>query len=227
MITKRIFYGRQSKGEDLQKYSIAAQITLVEEKFGNCDEYYSDRGISGTKGLDKREGLRNAIDSLKRGDELVVAYRDRISRDFLMMAVLEDNIERKGNKILSASEDSLNNDSIEAVAMKQMVSVMSSMERKLIARRIKNVLAHKKANGERISGYPEYGYDFAGDDSKSVVVNPNEHKVRDWIKTMRSEGMSVAKIMRELNDKKVPTKTGKDKWHYTSAFRLVKRVEAA
>ena len=227
MITKRIFYSRQSKGEDLQKYSIAAQITLVEEKFGTCDEYYSDKGISGTKGLDKREGLRNAIDSLKRGDELVVAYRDRISRDFLMMAVLEDNIERKGNKILSASEDSLNNDSIEAVAMKQMVSVMSSMERKLIARRIKNVLAHKKANGERISGYPEYGYDFAGDDSKSVVVNPNESKVRDWVKTMRSEGMSVAKIMRELNDKKVPTKTGKDKWHYTSAFRLVKRVEAA
>jgi len=128
---------------------------------------------------------------------------------------------------LSASEDSLNNDSIEAVAMKQMVSVMSSMERKLIARRIKNVLAHKKANGERISGIPEYGFDFAGDDAKSVVVNPNESKVRDWVKTMRSEGMSVAKIMRELNDKKVPTKTGKDKWHYTTAFNLVKRVEAA
>ena len=227
MKPKRIFYGRQSKGEDIQKYSMAAQITLVEEKFGTCDEYYSDKGISGTKGLDKLEGLRNAIDSLKRGDELVVAYRDRISRDFLMMAVLEDNIERKGNRILSASEDSLNNDSIEAVAMKQMVSVMSSMERKLIARRIKNVLAHKKANGERISGFPEYGFDFAGDDAKSVVVNPGEHKVSEWVKTMRSEGMSVAKIMRELNDKKVPTKTGKDKWHYTSAFRLVKRVEAA
>lgn len=227
MKPKRIFYGRQSKGEDLQKYSIAAQITLVEDKFGTCAEYHSDKGISGSKGIEKREGLRNAIDSLKRGDELVVAYRDRISRDFLMMAVLEDSIENKGNRILSAAEDSLNNDSIEAVAMKQMVSVMSSMERKLIARRIKNVLAHKKANGERISGLPEYGFDFAGDDAKSVVINIREHRVREWVKALRGEGWSVAKIMRELNDKKVPTKTGKEKWHYTSAFRLVKRVEAA
>jgi DNA invertase Pin-like site-specific DNA recombinase len=227
MKPKRIFYGRQSKGEDLQKYSIAAQITLVEDKFGTCAEYHSDKGISGSKGIEKREGLRNAIDSLKRGDELVVAYRDRISRDFLMMAVLEDSIESKGNRILSAAEDSLNNDSIEAVAMKQMVSVMSSMERKLIARRIKNVLAHKKAKGERISGLPEYGFDFAGDDAKSVVINIREHRVREWVKALRGEGWSVAKIMRELNDKKVPTKTGKEKWHYTSAFRLVKRVEAA
>jgi DNA invertase Pin-like site-specific DNA recombinase len=226
MAPKKVFYARQSKGEDVQKYSIDAQKTLVEKKFGTIDLYFQDKGISGSKGLDAREGLRNAIDSLKRGDDLVVAYRDRISRDFLMMAVLEDSIERKGIKILSATEESLNSDSIEATAMKQMISVMSAMERKIIARRIKNVLAHKKANNERISGHPEYGYDFAGDDSKSVVVNPNEHKVRDWVKTMREEGWSVAKIMRELNDKKVPTKTGKDKWHYTSAFRLVKRVEA-
>ena len=143
------------------------------------------------------------------------------------MAVLEDSIERKGIKILSATEESLNSDSIEATAMKQMVSVMSAMERKLIARRIKNVLAHKKSNNERISGLPEYGFDFAGDDSKSVVKNEAEMKVMGWVKDLRGEGWSVAKIMRELNEKKVPTKTGKDKWHYTSAFRLVKRLEAA
>tara|TARA_Y100000310_G_C20497518_1_gene722296 strand:- start:263 stop:946 length:684 start_codon:yes stop_codon:yes gene_type:complete len=227
MKNKRVFYGRQSKGEDVQKYSISAQKTLVENKFGSCELYFQDKGISGAKGLDKREGLRNAIDSLKRGDELVVAYRDRISRDFLMMAVLEDNIERKGIKILSATEESLNSDSIEATAMKQMISVMSAMERKIIARRIKNVLAHKKSNNERISGLPEYGYDFAGEDAKSVVINDEEMKIREWVKTMRGEGWSVAKIMRELNEKKIPTKTGKDKWHYTSAFRLVKRLEAA
>lgn len=225
MVKKRVFYGRQSKGEDKQKYSIDAQITLVESKFGTCDSYWSDINISGTKGLEHRKGLRNAIDSLKRGDDLVVAYRDRISRDFLMMAVLEANIEKKGNRILSASEESLNNDSIEAVAMKQMVSVMSSMERKIIARRIKNVLDHKKSNNERISGYPEYGFDFAGVDSKSVVINEKEQEIREWVKTLRNEGMSVAGIQRLLNERQVPTKTGKAKWHYTSVFRLAKRVE--
>ena len=227
MANKRVFYGRQSKGEDVQKYSMDAQKTLVENKFGSCDLYFSDKGISGTKGLEHRAGLRNAVDSLKRGDELVVAYRDRISRDFLLMAVLEDKFERKGIKILSATEESLNNDSIEATAMKQMISVMSAMERKLIARRIKNVLAHKRENNERISRHPEYGYDFAGDDSKSVVINESEMKVRSWIEEMRGEGGSVAKIVRELNEKKIPTKTGKGIWHYTSAFRLVKRLEAA
>ena len=103
MANKRVFYGRQSKGEDVQKYSMDAQKTLVENKFGSCDLYFSDRGISGSKGLEHREGWRDAVDSLKRGDELVVAYRDRISRDFLLMAVLEDKFERKGIKILSAT----------------------------------------------------------------------------------------------------------------------------
>ncbi len=224
MDSKRVFYGRQSKGEDVQKYSIDAQKTLVENKFGTIDMYFQDKGISGSKGLEAREGLRNAIDSLKRGDELVVAYRDRISRDFLLMAVLEDSIERKGIKILSATEESLNNDSIEATAMKQMISVMSSMERKLIARRIKNVLAHKKSNNERISRFPEYGYDFAGDDKKSVVKNEEEQKVLALIKELKGEGKKITHICRELDARNIPTKRGGDSWNYYSTRNLYHRV---
>jgi len=224
MATKKVFYGRQSKGEDVQKYSIDAQKTLVEKKFGTIDLYFQDKGISGSKGLEAREGLRNAIDSLKRGDELVVAYRDRISRDFLMMAVLEDSIERKGIKILSATEESLNSDSIEATAMKQMISVMSAMERKIIARRIKNVLAHKKSNNERISRFPEYGYDFAGDDSKSVVENEEEQKVLALIKELKGEGKKITHICRELDARKIPTKRGGNTWNYYSTRNLYHRV---
>jgi DNA invertase Pin-like site-specific DNA recombinase len=224
MATKKVFYGRQSKGEDVQKYSIEAQKTLVEKKFGTIDLYFQDKGISGSKGLEAREGLRNAIDSLKRGDELVVAYRDRISRDFLMMAVLEDSIERKGIKILSATEESLNSDSIEATAMKQMISVMSAMERKIIARRIKNVLAHKKSNNERISRFPEYGYDFAGDDSKLVVENEEEQKVLALIKELKGEGKKITHICRELDARKIPTKRGGNTWNYYSTRNLYHRV---
>jgi DNA invertase Pin-like site-specific DNA recombinase len=224
MASKKVFYGRQSKGEDVQKYSIDAQKTLVAKKFGTPDLYFQDKGISGSKGLEAREGLRNAIDSLKRGDELVVAYRDRISRDFLMMAVLEDSIERKGIKILSATEESLNNDSIEATAMKQMVSVMSAMERKLIARRIKNVLAHKKSNNERISRFPEYGFDFAGEDAKSVVKNEEEQKVLGLIKELKDEGMKITNICRELDARKIPPKRGGDTWNYYTARSLYHRV---
>ena len=224
MASKKVFYGRQSKGEDVQKYSIEAQKTLVEKKFGTIDLYFQDKGISGSKGLDAREGLRNAIDSLKRGDELVVAYRDRISRDFLMMAVLEDSIERKGIKILSATEESLNSDSIEATAMKQMISVMSAMERKIIARRIKNVLAHKKSNNERISRFPEYGYDFAGDDSKLVVENEEEQKVLALIKELKGEGKKITHICRELDARKIPTKRGGNTWNYYSTRNLYHRV---
>jgi len=224
MASKKVFYGRQSKGEDVQKYSIEAQKTLVEKKFGTIDLYFQDKGISGSKGLEAREGLRNAIDSLKRGDELVVAYRDRISRDFLMMAVLEDSIERKGIKILSATEESLNSDSIEATAMKQMISVMSAMERKIIARRIKNVLAHKKSNNERISRFPEYGYDFAGDDSKLVVENEEEQKVLALIKELKGEGKKITHICRELDARKIPTKRGGNTWNYYSTRNLYHRV---
>ena len=54
-----------------------------------------DEGISGNKALDHRPGLLSAIAALKRGDVLIVAKRDRLSRGGVShTAVIEAAIKR-------------------------------------------------------------------------------------------------------------------------------------
>ena len=77
MERRKIFYGRCSKEESKQKNSIDTQKMIVEDKYGQCDEYFTDVGKSGALGLDKRLGLAEALESLRKGDELIVAKLDR------------------------------------------------------------------------------------------------------------------------------------------------------
>lgn len=57
---------------------------------------FRDEGVSGSTGLDKRLGLLAAIAALKKGDLLLVAKRDRLGRDPLVVAMIEGAVQRKG-----------------------------------------------------------------------------------------------------------------------------------
>ena len=68
---------------------IDTQKMIVEDKYGQCDEYFTDIGKSGALGLDKRLGLAEALESLRKGDELIVAKLDRLARDSYLSAYHE------------------------------------------------------------------------------------------------------------------------------------------
>ncbi len=56
---------------------------------------YSDEGVSGAAGLDKRPQLLLAIAMLAKGDVLLVAKRDRIARDPIVAAMIEAAVSRR------------------------------------------------------------------------------------------------------------------------------------
>jgi DNA invertase Pin-like site-specific DNA recombinase len=68
------------------------------------------------------------------------------------------------------------------------------MERELIAERTKMVLDGKRANGEVIGTIP-YGYKREGE---KLAVNNDEQQVIARIKDLRSQGLSFAKISKQL-----------------------------
>ena len=77
-------------------------------------------------------------------------------------------------------------------------------------------------------GIPPYGFDVQkthGHRGGTLVENIQEQEVIKKIKKWRADGWNRAKIMRELNAKKTPTKTGKGKWHYTSLRRIIYFIE--
>ena len=223
MKNKRIFYGRCSKDEAKQKNSIDTQKMMVEQKYGECDEYYTDIGISGAKGLDKRLGLAEALESLGKGDELIVAKLDRLARDSYLSAYLQFQVEKRGAKIVSASEETLNGNDATSKLLKTIIQAFSEFERQQIRSRIKSTMALKVSRNERVSRFPKYGTTFSND-GKRVVEDAEQQKVLELVKTLKDEGMGITKVKEELEKRKIKTAHGNDVWHYQSTRNIYHRV---
>jgi len=96
-----------------------------------------------------------------------------------------------------------------------VLAYAAQMELERIRERIQTVLDHKTSKGELIGTVP-YGYDAVETGavtSKGVKVRklvPNEKEIY-WLRQMavwRERGMSYARIARQLNQLRVPTKQG-------------------
>jgi len=217
-----LFYGRCSKDEDVQKNSIESQRKLVADKYSIDDEFI-DTGLSGASGLDKRIGLAAALEVIGKGDKLIVARLDRLARDTYLSSYIQLQVEKKGAKIVSATEESLNGDDATSKLLKTIIQAFSEFERQSIRARVKATLELKKSKGERISRWAEYGYDFT-EDGKRVIENDEEQKVLRLIKTLKDEGKGIQAVKDELEAEGIKTKRGKDVWHYQSVRNIYKKV---
>ena len=219
----KIFYGRCSKDEEIQKNSIEAQKKLVEDAVGECDEYFTDTNRSGASGLDKRLGLAQALETIKKGDELIVARLDRLARDVYLSSYITLQVEKKGARIVSATEESLNGEDATSKLLKTIITAFSAYERQTIRARIKATMELKKSKGERVSRYAPYGYDFT-EDAKRVIANDEEQKVLSLISEMKNEGSGVETVRKELNRRGIKTKRGKSSWHYQTIYKIYQKV---
>ena len=66
-------------------------------------QIFGDESSSGSLSLDKRPGMLEAIAALKKGSILVVAKRDRLGRDPLVIAMIESAVKRKNANIISTA----------------------------------------------------------------------------------------------------------------------------
>ena len=96
---------------------------------------FADAGISGAASVDKRPGLVEAISSLDAGDVLVVAKRDRLGRDPIVVAMIERLVARRGARILSAAGEGTDGDGPTDVLMRRIVDAFAEHERLVIGAR--------------------------------------------------------------------------------------------
>ena len=101
---------------------------------------FSDAAVSGSKGIEDRAGLTAAIASLRKGDLLIVAKRDRLGRDQFVVLGIERAVAKRGCTIAAAE-----------------------FERGLIRTRTKAAMQAKRVAGQIIGEVP-FGYvvDAAG-----------------------------------------------------------------
>ena len=113
--------------------------------------------MSGGSAIERRPGLLGALAALRENGAglLVAAKRDRIARDTVIAALVEQAAGRAGAAIATADGAS---DGVgpEGGLMRGIVDVFAAYERGVIRSRTTAALAVKKSRGERVGSVP-YG----------------------------------------------------------------------
>jgi len=178
--------------------------------------WYSDAGVSGAASLDARPGLLAALDALKRGDVLIVAKRDRLGRDVLVVAMVERLASRKGARVVSAAGEGTDGNSPADVLMRQMIDAFAQFERAVIGVRTKAALQAKRARGERAGTVP-FGY--VADADGRLTPCACERRVVALVRELRDAGYTLQAIADELNAQGYTTRKGTSWRHqYVSAI---------
>jgi DNA invertase Pin-like site-specific DNA recombinase len=200
----RVSTSRQELGPEAQRAAILAwaakeRVTVV--------AWHSDE-ISGSKGIDERPGLVAALAALRPAGAayLVVARRDRLSRDPLVALTIERSASKSKARVVSADGIANGSDASDAL-LRGILDNVASYERSLIRARTKAALATKKAKGER-TGTVRYGY-VLGADGRSLEAAPTEQAIIARVRALRADGLSLRSIVDELALNGLVSRAGK------------------
>lgn len=179
---------------------------------------FVDAGVSGTLPFDKRPGLLNALNALKKGDILLCSRRDRLGRDVIINYTLEVAVKKRGARIISVAGEGTENDDPSSIVLRQILDVFSNYERLLISLRTKAALQAKRDNFERL-GYIPFGYKLAKD-GKHIEVNQEEKDVLSHMMELKKQSFSIRAIVKELNNELRFNRKG-SKWNHSSVHRIL------
>ena len=155
-------------------------------------EVYADEGVSGGTHIAERPGMLDLMREFKRGDVLLVAQRDRLGRDPIIVAVLEKTVEERGGTVVSVAGEGTGSDNPSDILIRRVVDAISEYVRLNGKLRVKMALKAKKDRGERTGGIP-YGYRL-DEDGVHLVKDHLEQIIIYLAKERRKCGDSYATI---------------------------------
>ncbi|MEP9398121.1 recombinase family protein [Mesorhizobium sp. KR2-14] len=144
-------------------------------------QVFEDKGISGTKGRDKRPAYDAMLKAVTRREvDMVVAWSvDRLGRSMQELTAFLGELHGRGAD-LYLHQQALDTTTPSGKAMFGMMAVFAEFERAMIVERVNAGLARAKAQGKKL-GRPSHGGEI-------------EAKVRQ----LRSTGMGVVKVAKTL-----------------------------
>lgn len=155
-------------------------------------EVIADEGLS-AKSLN-RPGLHRALDLAKRNRAALVVFSlSRLSRSTRDTLHLVAELEKSGCELVSLSER-IDTGSAGGRMVFRMMAVLAEFEREQLAERTKSAMQHMKAQG-RVVGQVPHGFSR---DGEMLVLNPDEQRVLELVKSLRAKGYTLRAIADEL-----------------------------
>lgn len=181
----RVSTDDQGLGLEAQRSMIAAYCAA---KGLDRSGEFSDEGVSGGAPMDKRPGLLAALGALRKGGVLVVAKRDRLSRD-PFVAIMAERMAAKAKASVACADGNGNGDGASDVLMRRMLDAFAEFERAQIAMRTRAALSELRRQGRRISGRPPFGFRF---DVGRLVEEPSELGALEEAERLVAKGATYA-----------------------------------
>lgn len=169
--------------------------------------WHQDHGVSGGAPVDARPGLLAALADVGKlsAGLLIVAKRDRLARDVLIAAMIEQLLTRQGARVASAAGEGTESNDPSGQLMRTMVDAFSQYERALIRARTKAALGVKRARGE-VAGTVPYGFERTA--SGKLVQNEAEQRVLSVARELRTSGVSFRGVVAALERTGLTSRSG-------------------
>lgn len=181
---------------------------------------FRDAGISG-KRVKNRPGLRAALDTVGKGDALIVYSLSRLSRSIRDTLNLSEHLERRGADLVSLSEH-IDTTGAGGRMVFRMLAVFAEYERELIGERVKTAWQYKRLHGEKCGGDVPFGYTVQ---NGRLIEDANEQKALGLIRDLRAKGYALRAICDELAKEGYRTRRGNVKWHPQALKQIIVNLE--
>lgn len=195
---------------------------------------FGDPGKSGDLPLEKRGGLIASIKSLRRGDILMVAKLDRLSRCGVADTLaIEAAVRKRGARIVSAAGEGTepkDKYDVSAHTQRDMIGLFSSMEKRNTAARTHVALQAKRARGT-LAGHVPFGFTTTvvdgttkrGLPARALVPVPSEQRAVESIVALRLQGLGLRRICNRLEACGI--KARGPRWHPETVRSILAQVK--
>jgi len=196
--------------------------------------WVADEGLSGALDADARPGLTEALDLINAGtaDGLIVRDLDRLARSVTVQeAVLAAVWTGTTAEVFTSTGPVPRDDPDDPMrtAYREMTAVFSGLERRMIAKRLRDGRKAKAAKGGWAAGRTPYGYrsekkgERGRDNQHGALVEvPSEQATLKLMLDMSKDGASSRQIAAALTEAGHPTKRG-GRWQSATVTRILAR----
>lgn len=200
--------------ETVERYARSHSVKIVGE--------YLDRGVSGTRDLDDRQGLSDLIARVRsNGVGLVLVERaDRLARSLLVSEILLAQFRDLGVRVIAAdggTDLTAADEDPTRVLIRQVLGAVAEFEKSVIVAKLRAARVRKRRATGRCEGRKPFG------------VRPGEPAIVARIRQLRrkprgGKRATFAEIAERLNTEGLPTRTG-SQWRAGTVHRIVRRLK--
>jgi site-specific DNA recombinase len=224
-------YARVSSDRQKENHTIASQTAALIE-YAQTNGYtvppewvFQDEGYSGAMLV--RPGLEALRDLAAEGQiaAVLVYSPDRLSRKYAYQVLLSEELSRCGVELvfLKAPSGATPEDQL----LVQFQGMIAEYERAQIAERCRRGKRHMAQQGgvNVLSGAP-YGYRYVRKSDTSAafyeVLESEARVVRMVFEIYTQQQLSINAIARLLNERQIPTRTGKGRWERSTIWGMLR-----